>query len=464
MRAALYTRISRDIDGTGAGVERQEGDCRALVDREGWTLTRTYTDNSVSAFSGKGRPAFADMLADAKDGAFDVLVAWHDDRLWRNVTEQQAVTAMLAEVGVELIATPTRTYRTDSVDDGFLVGLQALLAQRESAHSGRRKKRQKQQLAEQGRDGGGHRAFGYKADRVTVDPEEAAHLRQGFDHLMAGGSMIGLCRKWVAAGVTTSKGRPWTPSVLKRLMLNPRLAGLRVHHGEVVGEAEWDAVFTVDQHRRLTAELTKKERTRSGPTRSYLLTGGIAVCGRCGADLHAQRRPNGQASYKCYQAGGNFNGCGRIAVVAEALEDFTRDVVFAALDGDGLAQAVATALGEDDRRADVVGQLRDAEDRLQSLEVAHYVDGELSRAGYLAARRKLTDRGDSLRRSLDDDSRLGVLATLPATQEALRAKWDESPVCWRRSLVSALIETVTLNPANGKRLFSGDRVDVRWRV
>lgn len=464
MRAAIYARISRDSDGQGAGVERQEADCLALVEREGWSVVKVYTDNSVSAYSGKQRPAWTRLLADAGAGAFDVLVAWHDDRLWRNVTEQQAVSAMLGECGVSLIATPSRTYRTDSVDDDFLGGLQALLAQHESARSGVRKRRQKLQLAEQGRDGGGWRAFGYQADRMTVDPTEARHLREAYDYLIAGGSIMGLCDRWNAAGVTTSKGKPWVPTVAKRLMLNPRLAGLRVHQGEVVGRARWDPIFTTAEHERLAAVLRSRERTRSGPMRSYLLTGGIAVCGRCGADLHAQRRPNGRASYKCYQTSGAYKGCGGIAVVADKLESYVAGAVVEVLCSGGLERAIAAAAGDDERRAAQADELRDVERRLQEVEVAHFVDGVLTRKGYLAARERLTGVVEALRRTLEDDSRLGVLTGLPSTVEALEARWDEAGVGWRRTLVAATVARVTVLPANGRRLFHAERVAVEWLI
>ncbi len=56
-----------------------------------------------------------------------------------------------------------------------------------------------------------------------------------------------------------------------------------------------------------------------------------------------------------------------------------------------------------------------------------------------------------------------MLATLPGTQDALRARWEAGTVAWRRSLVSAMVEEVTVLPANGKRLFSSERVGLRWR-
>ena len=49
LAAAIYARISRDREGAGLGVERQEADCRALAERLGWDVVAVYVDNDISA-------------------------------------------------------------------------------------------------------------------------------------------------------------------------------------------------------------------------------------------------------------------------------------------------------------------------------------------------------------------------------------------------------------------------------
>jgi DNA invertase Pin-like site-specific DNA recombinase len=59
-RAAIYTRISRDKEGTELGVQRQEQDCRALAERDGLQVVRVYTENDIGAstLSKKRRPEY----------------------------------------------------------------------------------------------------------------------------------------------------------------------------------------------------------------------------------------------------------------------------------------------------------------------------------------------------------------------------------------------------------------------
>lgn len=56
-RAATYTRISRDEEGLGLGVARQEQDCRALAERQGWQVVEPiYCDNDISASTRSRKP------------------------------------------------------------------------------------------------------------------------------------------------------------------------------------------------------------------------------------------------------------------------------------------------------------------------------------------------------------------------------------------------------------------------
>lgn len=44
---AIYCRISRDAEGDGEGVERQERLCRDLAERLGLNVVNVYTDNDI---------------------------------------------------------------------------------------------------------------------------------------------------------------------------------------------------------------------------------------------------------------------------------------------------------------------------------------------------------------------------------------------------------------------------------
>ena len=66
--------------------------------------------------------------------------------------------------------------------------------------------------------------------------------------------------------------------MLRRALLNPALAGLRVHQGEVVGKGIWQPIITQEQHRQLVARSKRMTalygfNSQPGPEPKYLLPG-----------------------------------------------------------------------------------------------------------------------------------------------------------------------------------------------
>ncbi|MGH3495226.1 MAG: recombinase family protein, partial [Sciscionella sp.] len=100
MRVAVYCRISDDRRGLGRGVQRQLEDCAALATQRGWDVVGTYTDNDISAYSGKPRPKYRELLAAIGDQLVDVVVAWHPDRLHRSPVELEEFISLVERTGV----------------------------------------------------------------------------------------------------------------------------------------------------------------------------------------------------------------------------------------------------------------------------------------------------------------------------------------------------------------------------
>lgn len=65
---AVYVRQSEDKTGHEAAVQRQEADCRLMAQAKGWDSPVLYADNSISATTGKTRPAFERLLGDIDRG------------------------------------------------------------------------------------------------------------------------------------------------------------------------------------------------------------------------------------------------------------------------------------------------------------------------------------------------------------------------------------------------------------
>src|SRR6476469_1589642 len=101
MRAVIYARYSSTMQ-RDASIEDQVRACRAWIEREGATLTATYTDHAVSGQI-RMRPGYQKLLEDARAGAFDVVVAEALDRLSRDQEEVAGLFKHLHYAGAKLV-------------------------------------------------------------------------------------------------------------------------------------------------------------------------------------------------------------------------------------------------------------------------------------------------------------------------------------------------------------------------
>ena len=149
------------------------------------------------------------------------------------------------------------------------------IARQESERKSVRAKRKAEELAAAGKvGGGGHRPFGYESDRVTIRKDEAALIREAVTSVNDGARIRSIVWDWSQRGIRTTTGKSWVAGTLKRTLMSPRIAGLREHQGEVVGEAEWDGVVDRSEWEQCRARLIANGNGNRRRSRKYLLTGG----------------------------------------------------------------------------------------------------------------------------------------------------------------------------------------------
>ena len=81
-RVAIYARYSSDSQ-REASIEDQVRICRARIEREGWTLADIYSDAAISGATTL-RPGYQKLMENARNGAFDMVIAEALDRLSRD--------------------------------------------------------------------------------------------------------------------------------------------------------------------------------------------------------------------------------------------------------------------------------------------------------------------------------------------------------------------------------------------
>jgi DNA invertase Pin-like site-specific DNA recombinase len=460
--AAIYARISNDPEGDRLGVNRQVEDCRKEAERRGWPVADLYVDDDKSAWSGKVRPEYQRLVVDIDAHRIDAVLFWHPDRLTRIPIEMEQFAEVCRRNAVEVAWMGGELAPRDS-DGLLLLRILSAVASDSSAKTSKRIKRKNEERAAQGLPtGGGTRPFGYRADRVTVDPVEAALVREAVDRVFAGDSVRAIAGDWIARGIPTAAGKRWTVETLRRMLYAARLSAQREHLGEIVAPGKWEAIITPEETARLRAILDERTRTRTRPVRRYLLSG-LLRCALCDAPLIARPQSGGDRRYVCAKGPGH-SGCGRMAIMADPIEAFLSAAVLVQLDAPAVAAALAAATSADAATAAEHDGLRQDREQLDELARA-YGERRVTFSEWLAARAPIEARIDAAQRKVSRMSRSAAVDPYVGKSDALRAVWPTLPLNRQRSIVSALLDRAVIRSAvPGRTSFDADRIDPVWRA
>jgi site-specific DNA recombinase len=347
VRAGIYTRISWDPDGQRTGVERQRVDCEALCTARCWEVVHYFEDNDRSAYSGKKRRSYEEMLSAVEDGELDAVVTWHNDRLHRSPRELEAFIALVERSGVRVAVVSGGDYDLTTPDGRFTARIVGAVARKESEDRSRRVRRKHLELAERGRPAG-QLGWGVRTD------DQRDLVREAASRVLEGQGLMTIAKDWNRRGVARPTDCPWTAPTLRKVLLSARIAGLREHgadpSGKVLGAlspAVWEGAIDRPTWDHLRSVLLNPERLtlRNTPTK-YLLSG-LIYCDLCGGRMGSRPRDRVTRRYVC---AGNRPGH-QLAILAQPVDDIVAGHVLDLLTTPSFRESLVARLRLARRRA-----------------------------------------------------------------------------------------------------------------
>jgi site-specific DNA recombinase len=460
---AIYVRISSDRDGTRAGVSRQIEDCKAWAVRNGSQVAEVYEDNDVSAYRGKVRPAYRRMCDDLKHGTRDGVIAWHPDRLHRNVREIEDFIDLIEATGAQIATVTGGDYDLTTTTGRAMIRVSGVFARMESEDKSRRIKRSAEQQAKDGkRSGGGTRAYGYAPGHAKVIRAEANVITDAAKRILAGENLRSICTELNDRAIRTVTGAQWSTTTLKAILTSARISGQRDYHGEIVATGDWPAIVTPATTLRLRGILNDPSRRTNRAPRSYPLTG-LVCCGKCGAKMVARPKADGRRQYVCVKGPG-FHGCGGMAVLAEPMEEIVNEAILIRLDSPVIHRALTKPSTNDGTAEALLTQIAEDRDQLDDL-AKMWSRKEISAREWSAAKQPILDRIQEAERSVGSLTSSSALDGFTGDPDALRRQWADLPPARQRAIASVLLDRLIVNAATrGRNTFDPDRIEPIWKA
>lgn len=231
--AAIYARKSK-LTEKGDSIENQIKLCKQYLANLGITDYIIYKDEG---FSGKNtdRPKFIEMMRNAKEHKFNVLICYKLDRISRNVSDFSSLVDILDKLDISFISV-NEQFDTSSAMGRAMMLICSVFAQLERETISIRVRDNMYALAETGRWLGGDTPTGFEAKRTTfiddkgkereystLSPieDEVKLIKLIYSKYLELGSLSKLQKYLLSSNIKTKHGNDWSKSGLSSIIKNP---------------------------------------------------------------------------------------------------------------------------------------------------------------------------------------------------------------------------------------------------
>lgn len=320
-RCAIYTRVSSEMQAERVSPEVQLSECESHAVAHGYTIVGVYTDTERYRVRGRlvepsgtrtDRPAFRRLLADGEAGAFDVIIGWKEDRIYRGVRPAVLIDDLIESTGVS-VELVKETF------DRRMLFLKAAIGKIEIDNIRQRTEMGKLERVRGGMHYGGKVPLGYTAVKdgagrtlaYAFDPAWREFFTDLARHFLARLSYLEIGRR---LGTNPRTGHAWDHSTVAGLLRNPFYRGALAYGWQsgapaftVAGQQPpaWDVATCA----AIDRELARRAGQVHAP-RGIALWSGILRCGYCGRLMvnvvatDTRRKdgiPRHYRSYGCYR-------------------------------------------------------------------------------------------------------------------------------------------------------------------
>ena len=247
MKVVAYCRVSTKKEDQLNSLEAQKRYFEEIaLTNPDYDLIRIYADEGLSGTKTKNRKQFNQMIFDAKNGAFDVILVKDISRFARNTVDSLTNIRALKEHNVKLLFI---SYDNTVLGESeFMLTIMSALAQEESANISQKVKFGKKSNAKNGKVP--NFCFGYDKTlgnyfSLAINEQEANVVKRIFDMYVNDG--FGAHKIAIALnkeGITTKRGAKWSQVGIVRILTN------EIYTGQIINGKDEVVNFLTGKRRK----------------------------------------------------------------------------------------------------------------------------------------------------------------------------------------------------------------------
>ncbi len=317
--AVIYARFSSDMQ-REESIEAQVRACTEYCRKKHYVVTNIYVDEAKSARDIIKRDAYNQMMADAIEHKFDVIIFHKIDRNARNEFNYYSFKNTLSQLGIgyEYAAQNIDFSPEGQMMENMLVGFAAYY----SRNLAKETKKGLNENAYKAQFNGGKPPLGYKIvdKKYVIEPVEAEAVKLIFDLYISGHGYGSIARTLAAKGFKTREGRDFGKNSLYDILGNEKYTGtytfnktnrkenrprnmhvdnpaddfIRIEDAipAIISKSDFEIAKKIKQH--------NKKKAGSYKAKAYYLLSGKIFCGHCGSTMTGHRTTSRKKEYVYY--------------------------------------------------------------------------------------------------------------------------------------------------------------------
>ena len=457
----FYGRVSTEHEAQLAALENQmqwyEDQAKY---HPNWTVLKSYIDRGITGTQAKKRPAFMEMLNDAKYHKFDLIVTREVCRFARNTVDTLVITRQLKEIGIEVYFVEDNIWTMDN-DGELRLTIMATLAQEESRKTSERVRAGQKISRDNGVLYGNGNILGYDrlGDSYVINEDQAETVRIIYDLYLKGNGFNKIVNELVRLKRKDSSGLVrWDATKVSRILHNATYKGYQGYYKSyknnhldqktivnrdedtylyvkgrftpIISEEVWDKCKALRESKLTLRKTQKGKLERTGTRTSEDIWAKRLIC-RCGHRMRKDRwhvnKTGLTYGYKCYNVLNNGSKQTRIDAGLDAdkycdmgtIADWKFDLMLRELlkalnlnNDDLIKKAYNQFENSYTKETKEARELRDAEAKLRKIRIKlenlteMRVNGEIDKQEYSSLKAKINGEMLIAEKEIDDIKRV----------------------------------------------------------
>lgn len=479
-----------------------------------WTVLKSYIDRGITGTQAKKRPAFMEMLNDAKYHKFDLIVTREVCRFARNTVDTLVITRQLKEIGIEVYFVEDNIWTMDN-DGELRLTIMATLAQEESRKTSERVRAGQKISRDNGVLYGNGNILGYDrlGDTYVINEDQAETVRIIYDLYLKGNGFNKIVNELVRLKRKDSSGLVrWDATKVSRILHNATYKGYQGYYKShknnhldqktivnrdedtylyvkgrftpIISEEVWDKCKALRESKLTLRKTQEGKLERTGTRTSEDIWAKRLIC-RCGHRMRKDRwhinKTGLTYGYKCYNVLNNGSKQTRIDAGLDAdkycdmgtIADWKFDLMLRELlkalnlnNDDLIKKAYNQFENSYTKETKEARELRDAEAKLRKIRIKlenlteMRVNGEIDKQEYSSLKAKINGEMLIAEKEIDDIKRVVLEEERKATPlvsiDVFRSMAVEDLDFTKPIRHSALVNTMI------KKIVPNTSLDFKW--